>query len=307
MRPLRCMSPLVLGAVLLAGCAGDATSFDSPQSGESSETAEVAEEAAAVEDTAVKAIEVEDIIEVIDREASFTQGVELLGDGTMVHSRGLYGESGIELLSPTGEVLGGAELPDDEFGEGVTVVPNEDWDEDWPDVGPLLTAYQLTWKSGVVHTWSLPDLVEGPSLHIDGEGWGLCYDDSREALWLSDGSSTLQLLSASDLTLLAEITVTEDTGVGSEEIDHLNELECVGGQVWANVWQSDDIVLIEPSEQDETGKVVLRLSLTDVVQAEGPADAANVLNGIAWDSADDSLLVTGKNWEHLYRISLGED
>ena len=297
MRSCGWVGSLVFSAVLLAGCAGDSsTSVDSPQNGGEVETAEVAE----------AAIAREDIVEVIDREASFTQGVELLQDGRIVHSRGLYGESGIDLLSPSGEVLRSADLPDDEFGEGVTVVPTEVSDEDWPGGGQPLTAYQLTWKSGVVHTWSLPDLVEGPSLDIDGEGWGLCYDDSREALWQSDGSSTLRLLAVSDLTLLAEITVTEETGEGSEGVDELNELECVGGDVWANVWKSDDIVLIEPSVREGAGGVVLRLSLADVVEAEDPRDAADVLNGITWDPADDTLLVTGKNWDHLYRVSLSE-
>jgi len=244
--------------------------------------------------------------DVISREASFTQGLEMLDDGTMLHSRGLYGESGIDILSATGEVLRSAELPDDEFGEGVTVVPHG---FDDASTGPL--AYQLTWKSGVVHTWSVPDLREGPTLQIDGEGWGLCFDETRDLLWLSDGTATLRSLTTKDLSPVGEVTVSE-VGVDGEStpVTMLNELECVDGAVWANVWKQDDVVQISP----ETGLVQQRVDLSATVSREGTEpsevvrdDPADVLNGIAYDERDGSFVITGKNWSHLFRVDLGSE
>lgn len=303
MRSAGPLGSVMLVGVLLSACTGGSADEGGSQARGDAAAEEGGERNGGVEVGAdVEDIAVSEIIDVVDRDPSFTQGLELLEDGTMVHSRGLYGESAIEVLSPAGEVLRSEDLPEDEFGEGVTVVPNPAWDEDWPNVGPLQLAYQLTWKSGVVHTWSVPDLVEGPSLEIDGEGWGLCYDESREALWQSDGSSTLRLLAVEDLAPLAEISVTEDAGGERVEVDDLNELECVEGQVWANVWKSDDIVLVDPSVEKESGRVSARLDLTTLVEAENPAAEEDVLNGIALDPRDDTLLVTGKNWEHLYRF-----
>ncbi|CAN5496732.1 glutaminyl-peptide cyclotransferase [soil metagenome] len=273
-------------ALALAGCTGDAADLSTGEA--STEAEDGAELGSTVE-----------VIETLNRDPSFTQGLELLEDGTMVHSRGGYGESGIDILSPSGEVLRSRELPDDEFGEGVTVVRDGDRDGDFTDGSPGLTAYQLTWKSGVVHTWSVPDLVEGPSLQIEGEGWGLCYDDSREALWQSDGSATLRLLSVGSLEVQESVEVTED-GV---PVTQLNELDCAGGGVWANIWKSNDIVAIEP----ETGEVTDRVDLSGVVQTEGADGPQDVLNGLASNNSEGTMMVTGKNWDHLYRVTLGQD
>ncbi len=277
---------LVLGGALLVGCIGGG-----PESTPDAATS-LSTDAAATSSALV-------IDEVISREATFTQGLELLDDGTLVHSRGLYGESGIDILSASGDVIRSAELPADEFGEGVTVVPNG---FDDPSAGPA--AYQLTWKSGVVHTWSVPDLTEGPTLEIDGEGWGLCFDETRDVLWLSDGTATLRSLAVEDLRPLGEITVHEaDEGGVLSPLPLLNELECVDGLVWANVWKQVDIVAIDVA----TGMVEQRVDLTSTVAREGASDPAHVLNGIAYDKRDESFLVTGKNWSQLYRVDLAAD
>lgn len=228
-----------------------------------------------------------DIVATIDREPTFTQGLELLDDGRMVHSRGQYGESGIDILSPAGEVVRSRDLPEEQFGEGVTVVPG--------DQGEPATAYQLTWMSGTVHTWSVPALEPGPTYDIDGEGWGLCHDETRDVLWQSDGSARLRALELPDLAPAGEVVVTQD----GQPVTQLNELECVDGMVWANVWQRSDILLVDP----EDGAVEQRVSLREVVDEEDPSEAADVLNGIA-RTKNGELLVTGKNWRHLYRLDV---
>ncbi len=237
-----------------------------------------------------------EILQTLERQPSFTQGLELLDDGTMLHSRGRYGESGVDLLSPTGALLRSADLPEQEFGEGLTVVPAGRLG---PETGA--TAYQLTWKSGEVHTWSVPDLVEGPSLRIDGEGWGICYDGTREVLWQSDGTSTLRSLAVADLSVLETVdVVVQADGADPRPIDQLNELECVDGMVWANVWKSNDVVQIDPS----TGEVSAVVDLGAVVLQQSPTQESDVLNGLAYDDRDGTWVVTGKNWDQLYRLDL---
>ncbi|MGB3829863.1 MAG: glutaminyl-peptide cyclotransferase [Ornithinimicrobium sp.] len=262
---------VVLSALIVSGCAD-------PQAGDPTS------DGPAIEET-------------IPREATFTQGLELLDDGTMVHSRGRYGESGIDLLSTTGEVLLSRELPDDEFGEGVSVVDRGADAAGAVGGGP--TAYQLTWKSGIVHTWSVPDLIEGPQLRIEGEGWGICYDETRDVIWQSDGTSTLRSRAVRDLAPLGQVTVTAPENDGAE-VGLLNELECVDGRVWANVWKSDIVVQIDP----DTGVVMSTVDLSGVVAAEQPAAPEDVVNGLAYDQEQDTFLVTGKNWTQLYRVDL---
>ncbi|MGB3256361.1 MAG: glutaminyl-peptide cyclotransferase [Ornithinimicrobium sp.] len=276
---------LVGTVLLLAACAGPSSSPESVQ----------AESPGASEGGVARSASTE-IVQALDREPTFTQGLELLDDGTMLHSRGLYGQSGIDLLSADGTVRRSAELPDQEFGEGLTVVPSGALG---PDAGP--TAYQLTWKSGVVHTWSVPDLVEGPALRIDGEGWGLCFDDTRQVLWQSDGSSTLRSLAPADLSVLETVEVAVQTdGTDPRPVDQLNELECVEGRVWANVWKSNDVVQIDP----DTGAVAAVVDLSVVVREQAPTAESDVLNGLAYDDRDGTWVVTGKNWDRLYRLDL---
>lgn len=284
---------MLVGGVWLAGCAATDQETGPGQDALAATQAAPSANGAAATSSGLESAEV------VSREATFTQGMELLEDGTLVHSRGLYGQSGLDVLSATGEVLRSVELPADEFGEGVTVVPNG---YDDPSMGPV--AYQLTWQSGVVHTWSVPDLVEGPPLEIDSEGWGLCYDESRDVLWLSDGTPTLRSLAVKDLEVLSEVDVGE-VGVDGERqpVMNLNELECVDGQVWANVWLQDDIVQIDPA----TGVVDQRLDLAQTVAQEGNSDPDSVLNGIAYDDRDGSFLITGKNWSQIYRVDLAAD
>lgn len=223
-----------------------------------------------------------DIVAVYPRPDGFTQGLELLEDGRLLHGTGLRGESQIRVEDLGGEVVTSRDLPAEHFGEGVTVVDD--------------TAYQLTWQSGVVHTWTLPDLEPGPRLSIGTEGWGLCHDETRDHLWLSDGTDRLHALGLPDLAPLSTVEVTQQ----GAPVAMLNELECVDGRVWANVWHSDQVVVIDPA----VGEVVAAhdlVELREVVQPKGPED---VLNGLAHDPRDGTWLVTGKNWDRTFRIDL---
>lgn len=263
----------------LAGCAGSGESPD-----QASQGAPVVEGEAQTID--VSPLPVPDtslpVTAVYPRVPGFTQGLELLDDGRVLHSTGQYGESRLEVFPLGGDVEVSADLPADQFGEGVTVVGD--------------TAYQLTWRSGVVHTWSLPGLEPGQDLSIEGEGWGLCHDETRDVLWLSDGSAELQALDPVGLVPGETVQVTD----GGEPVEQLNELECVDGQVWANVWYSDDVVRIDPG----IGEVTARVDLAELTAEVGAADDDHVLNGLAYDEGDGTFLVTGKEWGRIFRIDL---
>lgn len=224
------------------------------------------------------------VTEVLSRPDGFTQGFEVLSDGQWLMGTGGYGESQIQVVDADGKVVESANLPDEEFGEGTTVIGD--------------TAYQLTWQSGVVHTWTLPDFQPGSSQSIEGEGWGLCSDEAAGGLWLSDGTPTLSLVDAESFDTISQVQVSD----ANQPVFNLNELECIDGAVWANVWQTNDIVVIDPS----TGDVTRTYDFSDLAADQDTSEPGHVLNGIAYDDSSDSLLITGKEWDAVYRLDYAE-
>jgi glutaminyl-peptide cyclotransferase len=210
--------------------------------------------------------------------SAFTQGFEI-DDGVLYEGTGLEGRSQLRELNPeTGAVLRSVPLPGELFGEGITVVGDRIW--------------QLTWQNGVVLEWDRATLTLRRQVPIEGEGWGLCDADGR--LVRSDGTDRLRFHDPVTFAEQGSVAVTLD----GAPVDRLNELECVDGQVWANVWQTDRIVRIDPA----TGRV------TAVVDAAGLLDPAqradtDVLNGIAAVPGDDgTFLITGKLWPVTFRV-----
>lgn len=207
----------------------------------------------------------------------FTEGLEI-ADNTLYESTGRYGQSALRATSPdTGRLGGQVRLAPALFGEGITVVHDRIW--------------QLTYQEGVALQYDRANLHQVATAHYSGEGWGLCYDGTR--LVMSNGSSRLTFRDPTTFAATGGVDVT----AGGEGVDNLNELECVGGQVYANVWQTQQIVRIDPA----TGKV------TAVIDAAGllaPSERAgtDVLNGIAAIPGTDQFLLTGKYWPHLYRV-----
>ncbi len=211
---------------------------------------------------------------------AFTQGLEVLGD-TLVESTGLFGESDRRIVElTTGSVVDSVRLSDNLFGEGITVVGDE--------------LYQLTWQSGQVIVSDASTLAEKRILQLDTEGWGLCYNGST--LISSDGSETLSFRDAERLQTLSSVTVT----LSGEDLGSLNELECVGDYVFANVYQTSSIVLIDQRD----GTVTATLDLSSLVPEVVGDPANDVLNGIAYRADADTLLVTGKRWDTIYELSL---
>jgi glutaminyl-peptide cyclotransferase len=208
--------------------------------------------------------------------SAFTQGFEI-DDGVLYEGTGLEGRSQLRELNPdTGAVLRSVPLPGELFGEGITVVGDRIW--------------QLTWQDGVVLEWDRPTLTLRREIPIQGEGWGLCDDDGR--LVRSDGTDRLRFHDPESFAETGSVAVTLD----GEPVTEINELECVDGQVWANVWQTDEVVRIDPA----TGQVTATVDLSGLRTADVPTD--HVLNGIAAVPGTDEFLVTGKNWPTIFRI-----
>ncbi|OLF17730.1 glutaminyl-peptide cyclotransferase [Actinophytocola xanthii] len=212
-----------------------------------------------------------------DRTA-FTQGFEI-ADGVLYEGTGLEGESTMRATDPkTGAVTRKVDLPPEFFGEGITVVDDTIW--------------QLTWQNGVAIRRDRATLAERERVGYTGEGWGICHDGER--LVMSDGSAELTFRDPETFAETGRQEVHDDEGT---PVERLNELECVDGSVYANVWLTDSIVRIDPDSGDVTATVDLAGLLP-----EEDGVGADVLNGIAAIPDTDEFLVTGKLWPKMFRV-----
>jgi uncharacterized protein (TIGR03382 family) len=209
---------------------------------------------------------------------AYTQGL-ILHEGALYESTGHYGRSTLRKVDPlTGAVLRQVDLESTLFGEGLARVGNR--------------LYQLTWQERVAIVWDLETFTEVRRLTYDGEGWGLCFDGNR--LVTSDGSDQLTFRDPESFAVTGGIAVTLD----ARPLTRLNELECVGRRVWANVWTTDTLVEIDP----ETGAVLTLVQAPNLVPPQRNPDA--VLNGIAYDPATGRFLITGKFWPSLFEVHI---
>lgn len=210
---------------------------------------------------------------------AFTQGYEI-AHGVLYEGTGLVGRSWVRSIdTTTGSELARADLPPPLFGEGITIVGDSLW--------------QLTWQNGIAIRRDADSLAEQDRVSYSGEGWGLCYQDDRQRLVMSDGSDTLTFR---DPATFAETGSVEVHAAG-EPVDQLNELECVGGTVYANVWQTDTILRIDPATGRVTGTIDASGLLTP-----SERDDADVLNGIAAVPGSEFFFVTGKLWPKTFRV-----
>lgn len=212
--------------------------------------------------------------------SAFTEGLEL-DDGLLYESTGLVGRSEVR-AGPLGAApTVRAALPAPLFGEGITVTGS--------------TLWQLTWQSGVAVERDARTLAEQRQVSYQGEGWGLCHQQDR--LVMSNGSDRLTFRDPATFAPLGGVTVHE----GGHTFDRLNELECVGGTVYANVWQTDTILRIDAATGEVTGQIDASGLLTDAQRAQ-----ADVLNGIAAIPGTDEFLLTGKLWPTMFRVKFTE-
>lgn len=210
---------------------------------------------------------------------AFTQGL-LLHDGRLYESTGLVGRSSLRTVVPeSGEVVRQRDIPAPYFAEGLALVDDE-----------LL---QLTYRAGKLFRWDRASFEPRGEQSYDGEGWGLCFDG--EALWMTDGSAELERRDPETFEVLGSVTVLR----GEERVVRLNELECVAGQVYANIWLTDEIVRIDP----ESGRVTASIDASGLrAFLPGGLVTDAVLNGIAYDADRDLFLLTGKLWPSLFEV-----
>ena len=214
-----------------------------------------------------------------DRTA-FTQGL-VFESGVLYEGTGQRGRSTLRRVElASGDVLQIRKLPDQLWGEGITIFGER--------------IIQLTWQSGVgfICDKSSFELLE--EFSYPTEGWGITHDG--EHLIMSDGTSTLRFLDPGTLEEIGRIEVRDK----DKPVTRLNELEYVRGQIYANVWKTDRIARIAP----DTGNVIGWIELVGLLSPEDRGEPIDVLNGIAYDAENDRLFVTGKLWPRLFEIEL---
>lgn len=209
---------------------------------------------------------------------AFTQGFEF-HDGTFYEGTGLNGRSSLRRVNvQDGQVLQRVDIPSQYFGEGITVLKDR--------------ILQLTWQTQTGFIYDRKTMKKTGQFQYPGEGWGLTSNGKQ--VFMSDGSAQIRVWDPVTLKELRRITVRSQ----GRAIDQINELEWVEGELFANVWQTDYILRINPANGNVTGIVDMKGILDTGI---GQAD---VLNGIAYDAASKRLFVTGKLWPKVYQIEL---
>lgn len=212
---------------------------------------------------------------------AFTQGL-IYVDGHLYESTGLNGKSSLRMVDlATGQVLQRHNLSAEYSGEGLT---------DW---GSNLV--QLTWTTHKAFVYDRFSFSLLQTFTYQGEGWGLTHNDTQ--FIMSDGTSYLRFLDPRTFRVTRRLHVVDESG---HAIEYLNELEYIHGEIYANVWQTDEIVRIS----SRTGKILGRIDLSRIVDKSTLQDSGAVLNGIAYDSSGDRLFVTGKLWPKLFEIKV---
>jgi glutamine cyclotransferase len=210
--------------------------------------------------------------------ASFTEGLTFY-KGQLYEGTGEKGKSKLRQVDlTTGKPVREVALDPKFFGEGITILND--------------TIYQLTWQEHVVHVYDM-NFKKIREFKLNTEGWGLTHDGKN--LILSDGSSNLYFYEPSTFRLLRTQGVMENGG----NVVNINELEYINGFIYANQWQYNYIIKIDPSSGQVVGKMDLT-PIADEIKAKAPY--AHEINGIAYNPDTKKVYITGKNWPELYEI-----
>jgi len=214
--------------------------------------------------------------------SAYTQGL-IYHDGVLIESTGLYGQSSLRRVElRTGKILKRIPVSGEYFAEGITLFKGR--------------IFQLTWVEGKGFIYDPASFRVVGEFAYEGEGWGLTNDG--RALIMSNGTSEIRFINPDSFKTEKTISVN----LNGRPVPMINELEYIKGEIYANIWQADLIIRIEP----KTGRVLGLIDMTGLL-SENSADPANdVLNGIAYDEKEDRIFVTGKRWPKLFQIRLKE-
>ncbi|MEP7165966.1 MAG: glutaminyl-peptide cyclotransferase [Ferruginibacter sp.] len=214
--------------------------------------------------------------------SAYTQGLQVY-NGKLYEGTGDFETSSLRITDwKTGAVEKKHMMGTDKiFGEGINIFKNK--------------IYQLTWQSHIVYVYAVNNIDKPISTFTwPYEGWGITNNGTD--LVISDGSANLYFVNPDDFKVKSTIAVVDNNG----PIDSINELEFINGFVYANVYQTNDIIKIDP----ESGHVVGKMDLANLLQENEKVPRTDVLNGIAYDSTTNTMLITGKRWPKLFEVKL---
>jgi glutamine cyclotransferase len=217
---------------------------------------------------------------------AYTQGLEYY-NGYLYEGTGRNGTSSIRKVElETGKVLQNTDLDKVYFGEGITILNNK--------------IYQLTWRSGIGFVYDLESFEKEKEFKYtkSREGWGLT--NNGEKILKSDGTERIWFLNPE--TLIEENYIEAYTN--KQKVEELNELEYINGLIYANKWQKNSIVIINPISGKVEGVVNLNSLKNEILKTQKLNELDEVLNGIAFDKQNNRMFVTGKHWSKLYEIEL---
>jgi glutaminyl-peptide cyclotransferase len=213
---------------------------------------------------------------------AFTQGLffdaGMLYEGTGQETGSTLREQELE----TGKVIRQHDLDNSLFGEGITMYKDR--------------IFQVTWKSKVGFVYNKSDFKLINKIYYSTEGWGMTT--VKDKIVMSDGTNILYFFEPDMFTVVSKIEVYDNEKL----VDKLNELEYIDGEIWANIWMTDQIVRIDPL----SGKVLGYINLKSLLPSADRTPDTDVLNGIAYDSSTKRIFVTGKLWPKLFEIRLTE-
>ena len=213
-------------------------------------------------------------------QSAFTEGL-VFEEGVLYEGTGLHEYSTLRRVKlETGEILQICELPPQFFGEGVTIYGDK--------------IIQLTWQSNIGFVYDKYSFKLLKEFNYPDEGWGITHDGKH--LIMSDGTSTLHFLDPETFEEISQVEVSSN----NIPVTRINELEYIQGEIYANIWQTELIARINPL----TGRVVGWIDLRGILSLEDDSETVDVLNGIAYDSKNNRLFVTGKFWPKLFEIEL---
>ena len=211
---------------------------------------------------------------------AFTQGLVWYESG-FYEGTGMEGKSQLRRIEfPSGNVLQKRDLPKEVFGEGIALAGDK--------------IYQLTWTSRTGYVYDRATFKLLRQFTYPNEGWGLTYDGKN--LIQSDGSSVLTYLDLQSLQPVRQVEVS----MNGKPLSDLNELEWVEGEIWANVWQTEQVVCIDP----QSGQVRRYFDFKNILPDRMRTGREDVLNGIAYDAEKKRLFLTGKWWSKLFEIKV---
>jgi len=209
--------------------------------------------------------------------SAFTQGLVYQNDH-FFESTGGWGSSEIRKINKhTGKVINFNKMQSKYFGEGLTIYDNK--------------IFQVTWKSNKGFVYDINFLKLLDDFNIYGQGWGLTNDG--KSLILSDGSEKIYYLNPKNFQIEKTISVS----VNGNKLIYINELEFIRGEIWANIWKSNDIITVNPLSGIVT-------SIFDISKISEQTEIEDVANGIAWDKVNDKIFITGKNWNFIYLLDI---